>query len=113
MLETNAILIHRVSYIFFDGLKMPVSKINTLRNEILNNYQNGTPFSVLASRYSMDQNANRGGDLGWFEADMTHPTFASEITSSQYNVGDVFTVDIVQNQWYYEILKTNEPKTIK
>lgn len=113
VIEKSAVIYYRVSYIFFDGLKMPVSEINALRNEIMTLYKEGTPFSLLASRYSMDENANRGGDLGWFLTDLTHPTFESEITNSIYSVGDVFTIDIVQNQWYYIVLKTHEPKQIK
>jgi len=112
VIEKSTVTNHRVSYIFFDGLRMPISEINTLRQEILTKYKEGTPFSQLASRYSMDGNANRGGDLGWFEVDLTHPAFESEITSSLYSVGDVFTIDIVQNQWYYVVLKTHEPKEI-
>jgi parvulin-like peptidyl-prolyl isomerase len=113
VIEKSSIKNYRVSYIFFDGLKMPVSEINALRDEIMALYKEGTPFSLLASRYSMDENANRGGDLGWFEVELTHPTFESEITNSIYSVGDVFTIDIVQNQWYYIVLKTHEPKEIK
>lgn len=113
VIEKSTVTRHRVSYIFFDGLRMPVSEINALRQEILTKYKEGKPFSTLARRFSMDGNANRGGDLGWFEVDLTHPSFESEITSNQYSVGDVFTIDIVQNQWYYVVLKTHEPKEIK
>lgn len=113
VIEKSSVLNYRVSYIFFDGLKMPVSEINALREEIMVMYKDGTPFSELARRYSMDDNAKRGGDLGWFETELTHPTFESEITNSSYSIGDVFTIDIVKNQWYYIILKTHEPKLIQ
>ncbi|MFD2823696.1 peptidylprolyl isomerase [Lacinutrix iliipiscaria] len=113
VIEKSTVTNHRVSYIFFDGLKMTVSEINALRDKILVKYKEGTPFSMLASQYSMDNNASRGGDLGWFEAGLTHPTFESEITNPQYSVGDVFTIDIVQKQWYYIVLKTHEPKEIR
>ncbi|MDX1277544.1 peptidylprolyl isomerase [Oceanihabitans sediminis] len=113
VVEKNTTTKYRVSYIFFDGLKMTVSQINKLRDKILIKYKQGVPFSRLAKQYSMDNNANRGGDLGWFESGLTHPTFEAEITNSSYSVGDVFPVDIVQNQWYYIVLKTHEPKEIK
>lgn len=104
---------YRVSYIFFDGLKMTVSQINATRDKIRTKYKEGTPFSQLAKQYSMDDNANHGGDLGWFEKGITHPTFEAEISDSIYKVGDVFIIDIVQNQWYYVVLKTYDPKEIQ
>lgn len=104
---------YRVSYIFFDGLKMTVSQINATRDKILKKYKEGTPFSQLAKQYSMDNNANHGGDLGWFEKGVTHPDFEAEIANSIYKINDVFTIDIVQNQWYYVILKTHDPKEIQ
>jgi len=113
VIEKKTTTNYRVSYIFFDGLKMTVSQINTLRNEIIAKYKDGTPFSRLAKQYSMDANANRGGDLGWFEAGLTHPAFEAEITNSIYNIDDVYTIDIVQKQWYYVVLKTHDPKEIK
>lgn len=113
VIEKTTTTNYRVSYIFFDGLKMSYSQINTLRDKILKKYKEGTPFSQLAKQYSMDDNANNGGDLGWFEKGLTHPTFEAEISNSTYKVGDVFTVDIVQNQWYYVILKTHEPKEVQ
>jgi len=113
IIEKNTITHYRVSYIYLDGLKMLVSEINALRDKIMLEYKEGIPFSVLAKRHSMDNNAKRGGDLGWFEEGITHPAFESEIKSKDYNVDDVFTVDIVQKQWYYVVLKTHEPKEIK
>ena len=113
VIEKKTTTNYRVSYIFFDGLKMTVSQINATRDKIRTKYKEGTPFSQLAKQYSMDSNANHGGDLGWFEKGITHPTFEAEITDSIYKVGDVFTIDIVQNQWYYVVLKTHEPKEIQ
>ena len=104
---------YRVSYIFFDGLKMSISQINATRDKILTKYKEGTPFSQLAKQYSMDDNANHGGDLGWFEKGVTHPTFEAEIADSIYKIGDVFSIDIVQNQWYYVVLKTFDPKEVQ
>ncbi|MBU2938696.1 peptidyl-prolyl cis-trans isomerase [Lacinutrix sp. C3R15] len=113
VIEKTTTTNYRVSYIFFDGLKMSYSQINTLRDKILKKYKEGTPFSQLAKQYSMDENANNGGDLGWFEKGLTHPTFEAEISNNIYKIGDVFTIDIVQNQWYYVILKTHDPKEIQ
>ncbi len=113
VIEKSTTTNYRVSYIFFDGLKMTVSQINSTRDKIRTKYKEGTPFSQLAKQYSMDDNANHGGDLGWFEKGVTHPTFEAEISNSIYKIGDVFTIDIVQNQWYYVILKTHDPKEIQ
>ena len=113
VIEKNTVTNYRVSYIYLDGLKMVLSEINTLRDKILTEYKEGTPFSQLAKRYSMDRNANRGGDLGWFETGATHPDFENEIKNPTYSLNDVFTIDIVQKQWYYVVLKTHEAKEVK
>ena len=96
----------RVSYIFFDGKKMALDAIDAIRKEILKQYKNGTAFSILANKYTMD--SSKDGDLGWFTEGMMVPEFESEIKKHKLN--DVFTIDIPGKKWHYVVLKTFEDK---
>lgn len=103
---------HRASYIFLDGSKYDLKNINDLRDIIITKYRNGVPFSFLAKQYSMDQNAKKGGDLGWFTTGDLHPDFESELLKNNHEINDIFTLDVPAQKWYYVVIKTHEPKDI-
>ncbi|MFG6685921.1 peptidylprolyl isomerase [Mariniflexile sp. HNIBRBA6329] len=103
---------YRAAYIYLDGTKYSTSDLNTLRTKIINEYKNGAPFDFLANKYSMDENANRGGDLGWFAQGDMYPDFENEIINGNHGLNDIFTLDIPSKNWYYVVLKTHEPKDI-
>lgn len=102
---------YKVSYIFLDGKKMTKEAINTKRSKIISQYKQGYKFEALAQLHSMDPNAKRGGDLGWFPEGRMHPDFENAIASQQ--VGDIFTLDIDDRKWHYVILKTHDQKEIE
>ncbi|HEX9827509.1 MAG TPA: peptidylprolyl isomerase [Flavobacteriaceae bacterium] len=113
LIERTKVLHHRVSYIILDGEKKSLQEISTLRNDIISKYRQGVPFEDLAKRYSMDMNAKRGGDSGWFaNGDMT-PEFENQVANSHYKVGDIFTVDIPSKKRYYVVLKTYDNMMIE
>ncbi len=103
---------HRVAYIYLDGAEYSLDELNDLRDKIIAQYHNGAPFDFLAKQYSMDGNAKKGGDLGWFLEGEMHPDFEVAIFNTDYNVNDIFTVDIPSENWYYVVLKTHDPKDI-
>ncbi|WNH10102.1 peptidylprolyl isomerase [Thalassobellus suaedae] len=103
---------YRVSYIYLDGTKYKLEKITNLRNLIINKFKNGASFDFLAKQYSMDDNANKGGDSGWFLKGDMHPDFENSIIKDSHEIHDIFTIDIPSKKWYYVILKTYEPKEI-
>ncbi len=113
VIEKHVVPHFRVSYIYFDGSKMSISEINSLRNKISDKYNNGVPFSQLARQYSQDTNAQRGGDLGWFTRGQTVPEFEAKAIDGGYNIGDIFAIDVPQRNWYYVVLKSHESKDIK
>ena len=112
VVERNSITHYRASYIYLDGSKMNKSEINNLRNKIIKKYNEGTPFNQLAQQYSMDNNANKGGDLGWFTQGTYYQKFEDAIINNN-QVNDIFTLDIDEKNWYYVILKTYDVKEIR
>ena len=114
VIEKNDVPHYRVSYIFLDGNKKSIEEINKLRADIISKYKVGFQFKDLAKHYSMDDNnANRGGDLGWFRTNQMHPDFENTIVNNSYIVDDIFEVDVPEKQWYYVVLKTHDTKMIE
>jgi parvulin-like peptidyl-prolyl isomerase len=113
VIEKNEVPHFRVSYIFLDGSKKSMEEITKSRADIISKYKEGFQFKDLAKRYSMDENANRGGDLGWFRTGDLHPGFENTIVNNSYAVDDIFEVDVAEKQWYYVVLKTHETKLIE
>lgn len=104
-LKESTIEEHRVSYIYLSGKDLTVTQIDSLQKVIIKKYENGVPFEDLARNYSMDGNAENGGDLGWFSTKMMVKEFAEPVSSHDHN--DIFTIDIPSKQWYYVVLKTH------
>jgi parvulin-like peptidyl-prolyl isomerase len=103
---------YRLSYIFFDGTSLSKNDIENKRKTIMTQYNAGIPFADLASQYSVDPNAKRGGDLGW----VTHGDLAKEFEEKVLNenqTSDIYTIDIPERNWYYVILQTHQPKLIE
>ena len=111
VIDKEKTLHYRASYIYFDGRKMTLDEINAKRSKIISQYKQGYKFEILAKIHSMDQNSNRGGDLGWFPQGQMHPDFESAIKSHATN--DIFTLDISGRNWHYIILKTYDAKPIE
>ncbi len=112
VVEKTSKTYYRASYIYLDGAKYDTKNINALRDRIIAKYHNGAPFDVLAKQYSMDQNAQKGGDLGWFAKGNLHPDFEIEILNAKHPINEVFTIDIPEKNWYYVAVITHEPKDI-
>lgn len=112
ILDRYEVPYYRLSYIFLDGASLSKNDIDSKRKSIINQYNAGIPFADLASQYSMDQNAKRGGDLGW----VTHGDLAKEFEEKvlgNQQVNEIYTVDIPERNWYYVILPTHQPKLIE
>lgn len=93
----------RASYIYLDGSQLSTATIDSLRRLILRRYSAGTAFEQLADTYNMDGNKNHG-DLGFFPAGRMVAPFEQAVRS--HACGEVFTVDVPDNQWYYVVKKT-------
>lgn len=112
VLEKNIVPYYRVNYIFFDGKQISYDKMNDLRQRILTSYENGIPFVKMAQVYSMDRNANQGGDTGWFTEGSLHPKLEEAIIYGGHAKNDIFIVDIPAEDKYYMVFMTQAPKEL-
>lgn len=103
---------YRLSYILIKGKDYTLESINTLRNTLIDSYKKGTPFSKLANEYSMDDNAKRGGDTGWFATGGRYKALENAILNNNYQQDAIFTIDIPSENTYYLAIQTHEPKRI-
>lgn len=100
----------RVSYIYLNGKVLSQERMNSMRAKIIADYKSGKSFADLANENTMDN--SKDGDLGWFDEGMMVKTFEDEV--KRHKKGDIFTVDIPENNWYYVVLKTyDDVKKIK
>lgn len=113
IIEKYEIPYYRVSCVFLDGNKISMEEINEIRNNVLSRYSNGYRFTDLAKRYSMDNTAKQGGDLGWFTYGDLHPEFEKQVLDGSYGVNDIFTIDIPETKSYYVVLMTQGKKLIE
>lgn len=65
----------------------------------------GVPFDSLVRKYSVDGNAQFGGDLGWFEAETMVKPFSEAVRKQAQ--GAIFTIDFPERNWYFVVLKTH------
>ena len=94
VIEKQSIPYYRVSYVYLDGKQKTMDEINLTREKVIRRFYEGYRFKDLARLFSMDQNANRGGDLGWFTNGETHPDFEAEVLDASHGVNEIFTIDI-------------------
>ncbi|WP_034058601.1 peptidylprolyl isomerase [Lacinutrix jangbogonensis] len=104
---------YRISYIFFDGNKMPVDEIYRLRKQIMIKYSKGVDFGDLAKKYSMATNAIQGGDSGWVKDGELPIEIEDEANNLKHQLDDIFDVGITDDNGFYIIKKTHRLKTIK
>lgn len=112
VLEKSSTPNYRVSYIVLKAGESSISEINVLRDNIIKKYHDGASFNFLARQYSMDMNAKRGGDTGWFSSNFYDADLEAIVLNDQHQLEDIFTADASEKQKYYVILKTYEPKDI-
>ncbi|GAA4231011.1 hypothetical protein GCM10022291_02530 [Postechiella marina] len=103
---------YRVAYIYLNGKQIDLKEVNSYRDDLITKYNNSSPFNFLAKRHSMDKNATRGGDSGWFSKNDKNSTFETLIIEDNHDLDAIFPLDIPSESSYYVVLKTHEPKEI-
>jgi len=109
IIEIENNLSSRVNYIYLDGKKYSMQKIDRLRNLIIERYKRGTVFLDLVKEYNMDGNPD--GNLGWYKAGMVVSEFENEVRKHKKN--DIFTIDVPSRKWYYVTIKTYDDTNLK
>ncbi len=113
MIDKYNVPYYRVSYVYLDGTNKTKEEIFQWEQIILSKFQQGYKFKDLAKQYSMDSNATRGGDTGWFTKGTMDPEFEEAVINAPNSVGDVFTVNIPNKNLHYVVLKTHDQKMIE
>ena len=103
---------HRYSYVYLDGRNKSVEEMKQQQRNIVSKYNEGFRFKDLAKMYSMDANANRGGDLGWFTKDKSTTELQDSILNEN-NGQDIFTLDFPDKNAYYVVVRTHPTKYIE
>jgi hypothetical protein len=101
ILDEREVELCKVKYIYLDGSKLSLNEVDSLRALIIHRYNSGDEFEELVRTYTMDGNPT--GDLGWFSKGMMVDTFDNAVRLRKK--GEIFTVDVEQNKWYYVVLK--------
>ena len=104
---------YRISYIYFDGDKISIDRIYELRKKIMVEYNKGIKFEDLAKRYSMDDNALKGGDSGWVKDGELPIEIENEANDLKHSLDDIFDVKTKENNGFYIIKKTHRIQEIK
>jgi hypothetical protein len=107
LINWEKVVYNRVNYIYLDNNIYSKLQIDSIRTIIIEKLEAGENFADLASKYSMDGNSKKGGDLGWIKEGYLVKSFEDEINSHSLN--EVFNVDVPENKWFYVVKKTYEP----
>lgn len=102
-----------VRYLYLDGSKLSLDRINTLRDSILTLYhQDPTEenFINLVNQFTMDGNEN-GGLLNWYNSKSMVKAFSEAVIAGEKN--SVFLIDVPDRKWYYLVFKIDDEKPIK
>jgi len=102
---------YRASYIYLDGKKLTKSQVDSLRTVIMSKLNSGQQFNQVAGKYSMDRNAIRGGDLGWFTTNKASKDFVNSLKDNKPNT--IFNLDLPKAKKHYIINKTEQQKDIR
>jgi len=102
---------YRASYIYLDGRKLTKSQVDSLRTVIMSKLNSGQQFNQVAGKYSMDRNAIRGGDLGWFTTNKASKDFVNSLKDNKPNT--IFNLDLPKAKKHYIINKTEQQKDIR
>jgi hypothetical protein len=105
ILEATESVRYRAQYIFLDGGTLTNSEIDSLKKVIVAKAQAGTPWETLSDEYTMDGNTTRG-DTDWFFGELMFPKEFQDAVAA-HRVGDIFFVDVSENNWHYIVRKTH------
>lgn len=111
VLKATESINYRASYIFLDGGSLSASEVENLKKIILDKHSAGTSWEALSDEYTMDGNKTRG-DTDWFFGPEKMPKEFQDAVA-KHKKGDIFFVDVPENQWHYIVKKTYDDQVKK
>ena len=99
---------YRVQYIYLDGTRYTKQEVDSIRTVIISMYRAGTSFVDLVATFNMDGNPT--GDTFWFSEGMMVKPFETAVKKRKK--GEIFTVDIPENNWYHVVLKSHDDRLV-
>lgn len=108
LLESKAIVAMKVNYVYFDGSQITKQEIDKKRATVFNMHKKGISSDDIVRQFTMDSNIKDGGNFGWIDENDVNEIFASEV--KKHKKGDVFTIDIPEENWYYVVFKLYDDK---
>ena len=99
----------KAKYIFLSGEKYNSVQRDSLRQTIIKRYKAGQDFTTLVKEYSMDGNPT--GETAWFYNGMLVQEFDDAVRKRKK--GEIFNVDVANQNWFYVVLKTHENKYVE
>src|SRR5690554_4284307 len=80
IIEKNMVPHYRMSYILLNGKNEDQATIQGTIKQIINTYYKAVAFELLAKKYSVANNANRGRDTDWFGKEKVYSFFSVDVT---------------------------------
>ncbi|MFZ6052053.1 peptidylprolyl isomerase [Halocola ammonii] len=101
VLSRNRETVFDIQYIYLDGHKLDSASIDSIRTEIIKKFKSGTSFDSLVREYSIMRDKHNGKLLE-VRPNMLVEDF--DQACREHETGDVFTIDIPENNWYHVVL---------
>ena len=104
---------YKFNIIMLDGNKTSNHSAKVIRDKVLSQYNEGYQFKDLAKHHSSGPTANMGGDTGWIKLGDISDAFDEHAFIENRTINDVFTIDDIENQKYYIVMKTIDKTPIE
>lgn len=108
LIQHKSVIAYNAGYIFLDAKKLSKAELEALSKTILDQYNEGTPFDVLAQDYTMDNNPHPE-ELKYIDGQMVE-TFEKAVR--EHKKGEVFTVETSDNGWFHIVKKNEDHRTV-
>jgi parvulin-like peptidyl-prolyl isomerase len=110
VIDKSEVIYSKFNIIVFDASKTSAEDAIAKRNKILAKHNEGYRFTDLAKHNSSGPTAKMGGDTGWIKVGDMSTAFDDIAFIENHALNQVFSVDDIENNKYYLVVKT-EVKT--
>ena len=110
VIDKSEVMYSKFDIIVFDASKTSLEDVIVKRNKVLALHNEGYRFKDLAKHNSSGPTAKMGGDTGWIKTGNMSTAFDEVAFNEKHPLNEVFTVDDIENNKYYLVVKT-EVKT--